>query len=139
MTVMRLRDHHMVYLTCLQSQAGRDRFRSKSNASVFGRLGSLKKSKLPSPSSSNSSSPSSSPAPTAAEAAVATEEGKTFVVQYLGHMPVSMMAGLDMVRPVVQVSTHLHLLMTPTPHQHPLMVYCMHLHMYMYVLHVFSL
>ena len=52
----------------------------KSSGSLFGRLGSLKKTKK---------------APLV--------ETKTFLVQYLGYQSVSKVDGLDTVRPVVQV------------------------------------
>ena len=53
---------------------------SRSSSSLFGKFGSLKKSKR-----------------------FSLEDAKTFVVQYLGHRGVNQVDGLDTVRPVVQV------------------------------------
>lgn len=66
----------------VQGGGGGDR---KSTGSLFGRLGSLKKTKK---------------AP--------LQETKTFLVQYLGSQAVSKVDGLDTVRPVVQVCSDVH-------------------------------
>ena len=72
---------------------GGDGGKSKSvSSTLFQRLGSLKKSKKL---TLSGTSPPATPS---------IVDGKTFVVQYLGSLPVSNVDGLDTVRPVVQVS-----------------------------------
>lgn len=70
----------IIYYQSGQSGVNSDASQSKSSSSLFGRLGSLKKTKK-----------------------ISLAETKSFVVQYLGHQCINRVDGLDTVRPVVQV------------------------------------
>ncbi len=84
---------------CVQGGGGAgESAKTKSPSALFQRLGSLKKSKK-----LILSSGAPPPGPPVAAALLADETSKTFVVQYLGRLPVSRVDGLDTVRPVVQV------------------------------------